>query len=355
MALHVPPGVGVDAFFGVFDGHGGQRAADWVSVHLYKFFLASDGFKAGDLERGLREAFEESEREFMKLAMSVDDPLKEMHDGTTAVVVAIAGNKLFVANCGDSEAVLCRRRHALKLTETHNPKDNPEESQRVIDAGGRIYNRRVGHPAFNPAVMSIAVSRSIGDAGFKHERYTKGKPSGLIAGAYVTSTTLTEDDAFVLLACDGLWDVMTPEEAVQMIREQMAKKKDPQTIAELVAEWAYANGSTDNITVLLVSLIHHEPGWTASDSGAAASSATSSGDRLALPELDSDDEDDDAVLIQKLRSRIIILQQALSESEEEKDRLRAELLRCKAKVKATTQARSGSSSGSGSGSCPRSR
>lgn len=259
--------------------------------------------------------------------------MDEMHDGTTAVVMALTGNTIHVANVGDSEAVLCHAGEAIKMSETHNPKDSQEETDRILEAGGKIYNRRVGHPAFNPAVMSIAVSRSIGDAGFKHERYTRGKPSGLIAIPHVESRELSEDDTFLILACDGLWDVLTPEDAVRMVKDHMDQGMDPQAIAETMTDWAYANGSTDNITVLLVTFAYHEDGWDMSSSDLSTiimettPSTLNHSSTSSLPLDDDDDaihDEDSAVLIEKLRARIKVLRRELVSQHDLVDSLKQE-------------------------------
>eukprot|EP00658_Telonema_sp_P-2_P058310 TRINITY_DN46778_c0_g1_i1.p1 TRINITY_DN46778_c0_g1~~TRINITY_DN46778_c0_g1_i1.p1 ORF type:complete len:112 (+),score=31.98 TRINITY_DN46778_c0_g1_i1:162-497(+) len=69
-----------------------------------------------------------------------------------------------------------------RLSSKHTPKDNPDEKQRVIDAGGRVvHGGRVGHPRFNPNVLHVALSRAMGDAPFKLPELTLSKPSGIIA------------------------------------------------------------------------------------------------------------------------------------------------------------------------------
>merc|ERR1711916_381188 len=308
VALPVPEGTGVDAFFGVFDGHGGSRAAEWVSHNMYSALLNADAFKEGDTARAMHQAFASIEDQFLQIAMDVEDPVDEMHDGTTAVVMALTGNTIHVANVGDSEAVLCHAGEAIKMSETHNPKDSQEETDRILEAGGKIYNRRVGHPVFNPAVMSIAVP-------------------------HVESRELSEDDTFLILACDGLWDVLTPEDAVRMVKDHMDQGMDPQAIAETMTDWAYANGSTDNITVLLVTFAYHEDGWDMSSSDLSTiimettPSTLNHSSTSSLPLDDDDDaihDEDSAVLIEKLRARIKVLRRELVSQHDLVDSLKQE-------------------------------
>ena len=87
---------------------------------------------------------------------------------------------------------------------------------------------------------------------FKHPDFTKGKASGLTAEADVCELQLSNEDNFLILACDGLWDVMAHQEAVDyVLRNLVSANFDPQELAMLMVEEAYKRGSTDNITVMV--------------------------------------------------------------------------------------------------------
>eukprot|EP01089_Gocevia_fonbrunei_P010839 TRINITY_DN23831_c0_g1_i1.p1 TRINITY_DN23831_c0_g1~~TRINITY_DN23831_c0_g1_i1.p1 ORF type:complete len:409 (+),score=110.36 TRINITY_DN23831_c0_g1_i1:35-1261(+) len=236
------------AFFGVFDGHGGKLASDYAAKHLHGFVLESPSFKTNIVE-AIKEGFAKTEETFLKIAEK--DCLA---DGTTALVSFIVKNKLFIGSVGDSEAVMCKNGKAIALSSPHNPAKNPEETKRVEAAGGRVVGNRVAHPALNPAFFSIAVSRAIGDLMFKSPSYTSGKVSGLIADAEVTEWDLESDCQFIILACDGLWDVLKHQEAVDFVVEKLKENDDPQLTSQLLVEKAYEEGSMDNITAMLVTL-----------------------------------------------------------------------------------------------------
>jgi len=245
------------AFFGVYDGHGGDKASEWVGQNFDSIFMdkiSQHGEEASPevLSKALQEAFLEVEQQWMAIASQ-----KKECSGTTAAVVVIKDNTMIVGNVGDTEAVVAVEEGGkLKeniLTEVHNPKKNKAEGDRVIKEGGIIYKDRVGHPQFNPDIMSIAISRAIGDYGFKAEEFTGGKHSGLSAEPYVTSLTLDPHHKFCVIACDGLWDVITADEAVSFIAQEKAKKgRNAQDAAKALVEAAYKKGSTDNITVLVI-------------------------------------------------------------------------------------------------------
>ena len=87
---------------------------------------------------------------------------------------------------------------------------------------------------------------------FKHPDFTKGKASGLTAEADVCELQLSNEDNFLILACDGLWDVMAHQEAVDyVLRNLVSANFDPQELAMLMVEEAYKRGSTDNITIMV--------------------------------------------------------------------------------------------------------
>merc|ERR1711907_565903 len=135
------------SFFGVFDGHGGRRAADFAEVKLHQLLLEHPQINAAP-ETALKESFLTCESLFLEQAIEED-----MMDGTTAAVAIIANGQLVAGNVGDSELVLCRGGTAIPLCQVHN-----------------IYKNRVGHPKFNPQVISLGVSRAIGDLPFKHAK-----------------------------------------------------------------------------------------------------------------------------------------------------------------------------------------
>jgi len=188
-------------------------------------------------------------------------------------------DRLLVANIGDSEAVLCRRGEADVLSTIHNPSKSAKEKERIVASGGKIWQDRLAHPCMNPRFFSIAVSRSIGDMIFKNEVYTKGKPSGLIATPSLRSVELQQGDEFLLLACDGLFDVLGYQEAVDLVRAKLpALNNDPEAVAKALVEVASEKGSADNITALLVLF-----SWAAPASGPSPSSTALAPSAPAAP------------------------------------------------------------------------
>merc|ERR1712066_975540 len=185
-------------------------------------------------------------------------------DGTTAAVALVdrAGCRCIVGNIGDSEILLGSRGESGStnfkiLTEVHHLKRSPAEVERVSAVGGRIWRGRLGHPKISPQVLSLSVSRAIGDLFFKDEKYTDGVGTGLTAEAYIATFGICAEgtsDEFLVIGCDGLWDTVKYAEAADFVLEKMKDREDPQAISEGLVRLAREAGSSDNITVLVVVL-----------------------------------------------------------------------------------------------------
>ncbi|KAF9738937.1 hypothetical protein PMIN06_003572 [Paraphaeosphaeria minitans] len=138
---------------------------------------------------------------------------------------------LYTANVGDARIVLCRNGRALRLSYDHKGSDD-NEGRRVASAGGLILNNRVNGV--------LAVTRALGDAYMKD--LVTGHP-------YTTETVIQPDqDEFLILACDGLWDVCSDQEAVDLVRGV----HDPQVASKTLVEHALARFSTDNLSCMVV-------------------------------------------------------------------------------------------------------
>ncbi|KAH0547603.1 hypothetical protein FGG08_000328 [Glutinoglossum americanum] len=138
---------------------------------------------------------------------------------------------LYTANVGDARIVLCRNGKALRLSYDHKGSDE-NEGRRIANAGGLILNNRVNGV--------LAVTRALGDAYMKD--LVTGHP-------YTTETVIhPEVDEFIILACDGLWDVCSDQEAVDLVRQN----HDPQAASKALVDHALARFSTDNLSCMIV-------------------------------------------------------------------------------------------------------
>ncbi|CAN8097462.1 unnamed protein product [Discula destructiva] len=138
---------------------------------------------------------------------------------------------LYTANVGDARIILCRSGKALRLSYDHKGSDE-NEGKRITNAGGLILNNRVNGV--------LAVTRALGDSYMKD--LVTGHP-------YTTETVIQPDmDEFAIIACDGLWDVCSDQEAVDLVRDV----QDPTSAAKLLVDHALARFSTDNLSCMIV-------------------------------------------------------------------------------------------------------
>ncbi|XP_031376416.1 probable protein phosphatase 2C 59 [Punica granatum] len=221
--------------FGVFDGHGGARAAEYVKQNLFSNLIKHPKFIT-DTKSAIADAYNHTDTEFLK-----SENNQNRDAGSTASTAILVGDRLLVANVGDSRAVICRGGKAFAVSRDHKP-DQTDERQRIEDAGGFVMwagTWRVGGV--------LAVSRAFGDRLLK--QYVVADPE--IQEEKVDSTL-----EFLILASDGLWDVVTNEEAVAMIKPI----QDPEEAAKQLLQEAYQRGSADNITCVVVRFLGNQSG-----------------------------------------------------------------------------------------------
>lgn len=246
-------------FFAVYDGHAGHQCAEWCSLKMHTY-VSNHIQKNGprEVSKALNDAFLDVDSQIARLnvqssgctaAVAVlrweDDPAgptsqpsgdeSPAENGTRTSVESGSGKqvrKLYVANVGDTRVVLSRGGRAYRLSYDHKGSD-AHEAKRIQNVGGIMMNNRVSGV--------LAVTRSLGDCYMKE----------LVTGApYTTETRLRPEDEFIIIACDGLWDVCTDETAVSLIREVM----DPEQAARVLVNHALENFSTDNLTCMVVRL-----------------------------------------------------------------------------------------------------
>ncbi|KAG8580639.1 hypothetical protein GDO81_007375 [Engystomops pustulosus] len=241
------------SYYAVFDGHGGSRAARYAAQNLHrnlvkKFPRGEGGSVDKAIKKSLLDAFKQTDEEFLKQAASQKPAWK---DGTTALCVLVADNVLYIANLGDSRALLCRMNEetqkptVLSLSKEHSPTQY-EERMRIQRAGGNVRDGRV--------LGVLEVSRSLGDGQYKRW--------GVINVPDVKRCPLTDHDRFVLLACDGLFKAFSAEEAINFIlshvQDETSKPEDMDARYEAachrLANEAVRRGAADNVTVLVVQI-----------------------------------------------------------------------------------------------------
>ncbi|XP_062032869.1 probable protein phosphatase 1N [Lepus europaeus] len=233
----LPPGW---AFFAVFDGHGGARAARFCARHLASHALEALGPAPCEPEgvRGaLRRAFLSADARLRAL-WPRGDP-----GGSTAVALLVSPRFLYLAHCGDSRAVLSRAGAVAFRTEDHRPL-RPRERERIRDAGGTIRLRRVEG--------SLAVSRALGDFAFKQVPGRPPEQQLVSAEPEVTALARRAEDEFVLLASDGVWDALSGAALAELVASRLALGLAPELLCAQLLDTCLCKGSLDNMTCILV-------------------------------------------------------------------------------------------------------
>ena len=273
-------------FFGVFDGHNGNLASKYAASELYKEFVKHLGDIDDDVKNGTdwkKEVEDEMNQSFEQLHRGVLDAIKSYptgavmsKSGTTATALFVTEYAVIVASVGDSRAVLSvgtsfnshNQASSIQLTFDHVASDN-DERKRIESLGGTLSSRG-GVLRVNG---TLVLSRSIGDAHL--EEFLSRKPNVVtmtkqeVKDRCKLSKTVNDENempCFIILASDGLWDVFTNQEAVDLV-EQVIQKYDPkkgegweanggafQEAAEVLTQEAYVRGSTDNIGVCVVAI-----------------------------------------------------------------------------------------------------
>ncbi|XP_030532558.2 probable protein phosphatase 2C 49 [Rhodamnia argentea] len=231
------------AFYGVFDGHGGAEASAFIRKNVIRVFFDDAKFPQssevddsylGEVENSLRKAFLLADRAL------ADDASVSSSSGTTALTALILGRLLMVANAGDCRAVLCRRGEAIDMSQDHKP-IYPSEQRRVKELGGFVDD------GYLNGVLSV--TRALGDWDMK---FSRGSPSPLISEPEFRQALLTEDDEFLIIGCDGIWDVMSSQHAVNVVRRGLRRHDDPEQSARDLVKEALRLNTSDNLTVIVV-------------------------------------------------------------------------------------------------------
>jgi len=273
------------SFFAVFDGHAGSKVSKHCAEHLLESICATEDFKkaiknnsdpltattttttsntnendpqnapnpssAGStggspediVTAGIRNGFlvlDEQMREMPEMVSGED------RSGSTAVCALVSPNKIYFGNCGDSRGMLVRSNKVHFTTQDHKPV-NPAERERIQNAGGTVMIQRVNG--------SLAVSRALGDYEYKQVE-GKGPCEQLVSPEPEVSILERdhEGDQFIVLACDGIWDVMSNEELADFIHSRMRLNNDLTQVCNQVVDTCLYKGSRDNMSIILMTL-----------------------------------------------------------------------------------------------------
>ena len=271
---------GTHSFYAVYDGHNGIEAADYLSQHLHRNLLKhplfaglgvtssqsapsdsnGNGVSTGPLtgnnfqvQQALRDAFHVTDADLLRYAQS---EVVKIYSGSTAVTLLVhkdsVSNTLryHCAGCGDSRAVLSYKGRAIDLSKEHRPAN---EVNRIHAAGGWVHRGRINGV--------LGVSRSFGDIEYKtlkNEAWESSFTSDLvICDPDVVSGEVDDECEFVVLASDGLFDVMSSQEVVTHIRLCLQRENNLYLASRDIINHALSIGSQDNVTCIIVAFHQH--------------------------------------------------------------------------------------------------
>ena len=253
------------AFFAVFDGHGGAKVANYASENLHKGLCNHHLYEQDKIEEALKTVFVEFDE-----MMFNDEKMRDELAGSTAVSILIKDCQIYCvskninfrkfvfiyrylycqANIGDSRAVASFAGQVDPLSFDHKPTCTTEMN-RIVSAGGWVQ--------FNRVNGNLALSRAFGDFVFKRNEKRTATEQIVIAYPDVQKRPLTDDLEFIVLACDGVWDVMTNEEVIEFCRRRIIYRLAPVAICEelitrcLAPDCQMGSGiGCDNMTVILI-------------------------------------------------------------------------------------------------------
>ncbi|XP_022775606.1 probable protein phosphatase 2C 14 [Durio zibethinus] len=192
------------AFFGVYDGHGGKKAAEFVAENLHNniFEMLKNCEGNKEKEEAVKAGYLKTDEEFLK---------QDIVSGTCCVTALIEGKEIVVSNLGDCRAVLCKGGVAEALTTDHKA-EQVDERKRIENKGGYIEFHRGAWRVHG----ILSVSRSIGDAHLK---------DWVLAEPETKIFQLTPDMEFLVLASDGLWQEVSGQEVVDIVTRLLVGKR----------------------------------------------------------------------------------------------------------------------------------
>ncbi|XP_043940489.1 protein phosphatase 1A-like [Protopterus annectens] len=245
----IPNGLAEWSFFAVYDGHAGSKVAKYCSEHLLNHIISNEYFmkrqccedqqSVENIKIGIRKGF-----------LQIDSRMHTLcrldgwdRSGSTAVAVMISPKHIYFINCGDSRAMLSRNSEVYFYTEDHKP-FNPREKERIQNAGGTVTLQRING--------SLAVSRALGDFDFKSVDWRSQTEQLVSPEPEVYDIVRSEDDEFIILACDGIWDTINNEDLRRFVHSRLQLTNDLEDVCSQVIDTCLYKGSRDNMSIILV-------------------------------------------------------------------------------------------------------
>ena len=248
-------------FFAIYDGHGGNGCSLYLKNNLHKNITEFS-------VNGIKSAIELTENNFLtKKAVDYNNNLIDT-SGSCGVILLIKNKKFIIANIGDSRLVIFKNKRMIFSTKDHKP-NTYLEKRRIELAGGIVYQTRTAIPIYQNGKLieipwrvapgGLSVSRTFGDIESKDERFG-GKKGVVVASPDISEFDLNEEYNFIVIGCDGIFDVLSNGEIIECIKIVIKLNKGKnKKINELCADFAsmiiksaLAKESFDNVSCVVI-------------------------------------------------------------------------------------------------------
>lgn len=235
-------------FFGVFDGHGGSLIAIQCAERLIQKITSDPSWT--QKEKNGPQGVQNVQEIMRKASISLDAELREHpavksgedHSGTTAVFALVTATHIIVGNIGDSRCVMCRSGQTIQMSFDHKP-TNPPEQSRIEAANGSVALSRVNG--------DLAVSRAFGDFSYKCQAHLPAEAQQVSCEPeFQVQERVQGGDQFLILCCDGIWDVMSNEEVCNYYLKKEKEGADVTTTCCDLLDLCLEKKSRDNMTAV---------------------------------------------------------------------------------------------------------
>jgi protein phosphatase 2C family protein 2/3 len=280
------------SYFAIFDGHGGEECPEFLKNNYLNYLVENPNFPF-DIKLSMIETFQKIEETFFKLYCKEDNIEESDKSGSCALVLIIFDNKIYLANIGDSRAIMSMGggTKVRQLTTDQKP-DNLKEFERAIKNGSKIYlddnddpdrdesklefitdkaeleKKRIEkdnseeEKIFRVFPSDLAVMRTIGDIKAKKKEFG-GNPGTIINIPDIIILDINSSDDFIVMGCDGIFDDLSNEEIINaawMVFKNRANEKNfdihelSQEACDMVIKFGLEKQTTDNLSCIIIGL-----------------------------------------------------------------------------------------------------
>ena len=247
--------------FAIYDGHGGNGCSIYLKNNLYKNITECSMI-------GLKNAINLTEQNFLEYEGVNQYGELDDTSGSCASIVLIKNKKCIIANVGDSRCILFKNKRLFFATKDHKPNSHSEK-RRIESAGGSVFQSTAIVPLYQNGKMiempwrvnpgRLSVSRTFGDIEIKLEKFG-GKKNVVVSTPDIVEFELNDQYNFLVIACDGVFDVLSNMEILECIKIVLKINKNKKRkineicgdCASMIMKSSLVKGSFDNVSCIVV-------------------------------------------------------------------------------------------------------